>query len=366
MSGVVDTNLSRGSGSIGAPASGKAVTESSSNPVVDTNPPTGVGTLYLNTSSGNLFCCTDSTADSNHWINVGEGEVSVQPAIPFLGDRAVFGGGWSSSTMDYFSISSLGSASSFGSMDFDTSGLGACSNRTRGLFVGGVSSSNVIQYITVASTGNSTDFGNLTVGRGDGMAGMSNGTRGVAAGGYASGNRNEIDYVTISSTGNATDFGNLTVARYEVKGFANETRGVIGAGAGDSAVIDYITVASTGNATDFGDMSVSRYAYGASCHRTRGLFSNGTPSSYSAATDVIDYITIASTGNATDFGDTNFGRYWTDSASDGTKHVTGGGDNTSDARISTCEHVTIDTIANALTFGGLSSSRRIVSALSGS
>jgi len=374
MSGIVDTNLGRNSGSIGAPASGKAVTESSSDPAIDTNPATGVGTFYLNTSSGFLFCCTDSTEDSNHWINVGTGEDNILPPIPFLGDRAVFAGGLNASTardtvMDYFSISGLGTASDFGDLTGTRQGMGGCSNRTRGLFMGGYNT-NIIDYITVGSTGNAVDFGDITA-TVDQSAALSNGTRACRTGGYTSSAvSNVIDYVTVGSTGNAIDFGDLTLARENPRACSNETRGLIlggyNTGASPANVIDYITVASTGNATDFGDLTGTLMAGGASCHRTRALYAEGTTSGYAQTVVDIQYVTIASTGNAIDFGDSPYRRYWTNSCSDGTKHVVGGGDTHSDARTNVCMYATIDTLGNGTAFGNLSVSRRALSALAGS
>jgi hypothetical protein len=49
------------------------VTSSSSEPSRTTNPSTGVGTVWLNTTSGELYVCTDATTNANIWTNVGEG-----------------------------------------------------------------------------------------------------------------------------------------------------------------------------------------------------------------------------------------------------------------------------------------------------
>ncbi len=53
------------------------ITKATSDPVVTTNPSGGVGTLYLNKNSGELFCCTDSTTDNNVWTNIGSGSGDV-------------------------------------------------------------------------------------------------------------------------------------------------------------------------------------------------------------------------------------------------------------------------------------------------
>ncbi len=58
----------------GATATGfGGITKSASDPAVDTNPAGGLGTMWLNTTSGELYSCTDATAGANVWINVGDG-----------------------------------------------------------------------------------------------------------------------------------------------------------------------------------------------------------------------------------------------------------------------------------------------------
>ena len=49
------------------------ITKSSSDPTVSTNPAGGVGTVYLNTTSGEMWCLTDATAGANVWTNIGDG-----------------------------------------------------------------------------------------------------------------------------------------------------------------------------------------------------------------------------------------------------------------------------------------------------
>jgi len=53
------------------------VTVATSDPALNTNPSTGVGTLWLNKSTGNLWCCTDATTDANYWTNLGKGADDV-------------------------------------------------------------------------------------------------------------------------------------------------------------------------------------------------------------------------------------------------------------------------------------------------
>ena len=49
------------------------ITKSSSDPTGSINPAGGVGTVFLNTTSGEMYSCTDATAGANVWTNVGDG-----------------------------------------------------------------------------------------------------------------------------------------------------------------------------------------------------------------------------------------------------------------------------------------------------
>ena len=62
---------------------GDGITKNASDPATDTNPSGGVGTLWLNTTDSNLFACTDATAGSNVWTNIGAGTGDVEP-LPFF------------------------------------------------------------------------------------------------------------------------------------------------------------------------------------------------------------------------------------------------------------------------------------------
>jgi hypothetical protein len=69
------------------------VTVATSDPALNTNPSTGVGTLWLNKSSGNLWCCTDATTNANYWTNLGKGADDVGFSATG-GDSTVTSGGY--------------------------------------------------------------------------------------------------------------------------------------------------------------------------------------------------------------------------------------------------------------------------------
>jgi hypothetical protein len=186
------------------------------------------------------------------------------------------------------------------------------SDGTRGIFAGGYAPgmSNTMEYITIASTGDGTDFGDLTDIATE-PAGCASPTRGVRLGGRlnpgSNASTNVIDYVTIQTVGNATNFGDLTLGRSEAASASNSTRGVLIAGynypGGGQNIIDYITIASTGNATDFGDMASYTASWQGGCGSNNTIIAHGVGYNGSARDNRIDFLTIATTGNTVDYGD---------------------------------------------------------------
>ena len=286
-----------------------------SDPAYDTNPSTGLGTEWINTTSGQIFICTDATTDKNHWI--GQTTTSITPRVFSGGGRA--GNEHTNigviSTLEYINPGTLSDAVDFGNVLVALQYFTGTSNgvNDRGVFAGGSGFLNTIQYFTCSTPGNTIDFGNLDTGVAQGGAG-SNGTtdRGFWSGGGIGPDvpTDVIQYITISSPGNATDQGNLVRARDYCAALSNGTndRAVNATGRTFSPEvmrreIDYWTISSTGNAADFGDLTDIRMAPATASSDTneRGLFMAG---SYGADYgNEIDYITISTTGNATDFGD---------------------------------------------------------------
>jgi len=76
MSGIVGGNSSRSSGLIQARGSG--ITTSASDPTVSTNP-ASVGTMFVNTTSGEVYIATTITAGKNVWTNIGDGTGNIAP-----------------------------------------------------------------------------------------------------------------------------------------------------------------------------------------------------------------------------------------------------------------------------------------------
>lgn len=212
----------------------------------------------------------------------------------------------SNGTLHYITTATLGNAQSFGTNSYGTTYASACGDGVYGLIAGGNGNLNTISRFVMATPGNGTDFGDLTVGRGQ-LAAIGGSTRGVFVGGGGSGalsaGSNVIDYVTIATPGNAADFGDLGIANWNyLAACSDATRGIIGGGSADTYTntIEYITVDTTGNSTDFGDLTLARYALTASASSVYACFAGGYSST---TTNVIDRITIQTLGNASDHGD---------------------------------------------------------------
>ena len=163
----------------------------SSDPAIDSNPADGVGSVWANTTSGEMFICTDATAGENVWINVGAGTGDVQ-SYSFQGTISGYTAG--------------GRAS--GSVDINT-----------------------IDKFSLVTDGNATDVGDLTTGR-RGNAGSQSSTHGYAAGGTNTGNTvvTTIDKYSFSVDGNASTVGNLTLSRTDQTGHSSSTHGYASGG----------------------------------------------------------------------------------------------------------------------------------------
>ena len=268
---------------------------------------------------------------------------------------------------DYIEIATQGNAIDFGNLAQGGMRMGgACGSATRGLIGGGYKPAasptavvDIIEYFTMASGGNTIDFGNLSDARGEVNA-CSNSTRGMWVGGedVPFADMNILDYVEIATLGNALDFGDLTEDVRDPQALASPIRGVRSGGndATDSDIsetIDFWKFASKGNATSFGDL-ITRASGPHNCSsNVRGFMMGGSsPDRFS----FIQYITIASEGNANYFGDLHV-QDATNSCgtSNSTRGIKAGGANPSSTNA--IEFFIMATTGNAADFGDLSVAR---------
>jgi hypothetical protein len=374
MSGVISDNTVTSSGVV-APLS--SATLDANNPAIDTNPTDGLGTKWINTTSGEIFICTDAAADNNKWEGQTGGYIAPSRAVA-LG--VIVSGSSGTTDLQYVEIDTLANALHFGDLTQARIANGTSNGTSqRGLFMGGNRPdpspgadlySNVIDYVTIDTAGNAIDFGDLSSNRAAVAAG-SNGPsdRGLSTGGYQSdssaGTKNIIEYVTISTLGNVSDFGDLIIGRYGHGTSDNGTndRCVIWGGiglSGSTQSINYITVSTTGNATDFGDEiwatqpASTGYNWNVNDGTSNGTLERGIHAGGDSAgsTAIIQYITISTPANAVQIGNL------TDIASPG---ATSNGANDracffgigSSPNQDTIDYMTISSSSNAADFGDM-------------
>ena len=309
---------------------------------------TVIGAIRYNTDSNKMECYVN-----NKWMIVSTSSPNLDGGARGLFYRGYVGPA-NSDVIDYVTIPSAGNAIDFGDSLATARQAGATGSNTRAVVVGRDSANDTIEFVTFSSTGDAADFGDSTANRAGAPSAVSNGTRGIFAGGEAPSLTNLIDYITIAQTGNAIDFGDLSVIHSDGARAQSPTRGIIAGGRTSpnpyTNVIEFITMSTLGNGTDFGDLTVARNELASDSNSTRGIFTGGsTPSDV----NIMEYITIASTGNSTDFGDqsaaTNSGR----GSASSTRFVFALG--SSDKSI--IEYVQIATQGDSVDFGDLTVSR---------
>lgn len=324
-------------------------------------------------SNVKLLCCQSTTSATAASVTPGTLVATSAAASnfgPFIVDdqpgvRGIMMGGYHPANeyldeINYINISSTGNTVPFGELTTSDRNhvMGGTSDKTRGLSAGGAKAPGVytvdIEYITIASTGNAVDFGaDLTQSRA-GLAGVSNGTRGIFAGGYDGSQRyTDIDYVTIQSKGVAAqDFNVLKTAKTQPASICSPIRGVFAGGRDGSSYyteINFITMGTLGKTQDFGDLSDARsmITQGITSNATRGIIMGGyrAPSYYRN----ISYITIPTLGSATAFGDLTNMKGNAAGVSSPTRCVQMGGVNPN--YLATMDYVEIASLGNAVDFG---------------
>jgi len=187
------------------------VTNSASDPVITTNPSGGVGTQWNNTTSGEVYVCTDATAGENVWTNIGAGTGNVQPW------------GFQGTAYGYH----------FGSNDNDNGSL---------------------QKYSFTSDGNATDLGTVTVARNT-WVGFTAETHGYNHGGHMGSTSNVTDKFNMSTDANSTDVGDMLVSAHQRGGSSSLTYAYVAGSVNSVTNIDKHSFATDGNATDVGDLA---------------------------------------------------------------------------------------------------------------
>jgi hypothetical protein len=145
---------------------------------------------------------------------------------------------------------------------------------------------------------------------------------------------------------------------------SNNVRAVFGPrrtnGSADKT-IDFITIATLGNATDFGDATANRRSLPGASNNTRGLIIGGEESS---SVNKIEFIEMASAGNSTDFGDLTTASQDSGAAANNTTALTMSGYLGNSSYGTTVQAININSLGNATNFGNLLADKGTTTGLS--
>ena len=149
-------------------------TKSASEPSSSTNPSGGVGHIWLNTTSGEMYCCTDATADANVWTNIGDGLGDVPPLPAATGGVVTIDGDYKVHT---FTSSGTFTVSSAGNVEYLViAGGGGGSRRST---AGGDGGGGAGGYRTATDFAVSAQAYTVTVGGGGAGQTSANGSAGA-------------------------------------------------------------------------------------------------------------------------------------------------------------------------------------------
>ena len=298
-------------------------TKSASDPAIDTNPSAGVGAEWVNTTSGEVYICTDATAGANVWTNVGPGTGDIEPYTGFQGLTFGYSSGgvgniWPGNSntpkvdvTEKFSFASDADATDVSNLLAALKEGVGLRGRTHGYVAGGTTSGqiNVIQRFSYSSTSNATDVGDLLVAI-HFACGSSSFTHGYNQGGahwnpptYV---QDVIEKFSFVASANATDVGNLTIGRGYICGTTSTTHGYTAGGYSGLPTtrynrIDKYPFASDTNASDVADMTTSKEGGSGASSSTHGYSMGGYLTTSYGLTDIEKW-SYSSDANATDVG----------------------------------------------------------------
>jgi hypothetical protein len=277
------------------------ITKSASDPAIDANPSGGVGSLWANTTSGEMFACTDATAGANVWTNVGGGSGDIELPPYYQGTTYGYTAGGERNAIDRINYTSDGNATDWADLVGSYTHMTGCSSATNGFAIGDTAV-DIINKFPFASQTNATDTGNLVSGSNTyGHASSDSETHG-----YLSGHRdgtltNVIQKLSLSTDGNTTDVANLITTVAMAAGTESTTYGYVAGGlpSGSVNTIQKFQFATDGDATDVADLTAALGQMQGSSGKDYGYTDGGNTGSVS---DIINKYAYASDSNATDIG----------------------------------------------------------------
>jgi len=296
-----------------------SATKSASNPTASTNPATGLGTKWINTTTGDVYILTDATAGANVWTNSGAGTGDIT-SWNFQGSSyGYICGGWIdasgtpqnyiSNVIERYSFTTDGNASDVGDLFTTRYGTYGASSATHGYISGGyvdagphTHSQSIEKFSFATGTQNSADTGiDLSV---IGNYGASCHTADYAYCVCGSETHppgaalNTIQRFAFVNTATSTDVGDMTLASRHRGGCSSATHGYAMGGTSNNDTIDKFAFGSSATGSDVGNLIAGDGIQGG-----QSSTANGYASCHSSASLVINKFSFSSDGNATDAGD---------------------------------------------------------------
>ena len=302
VSGALITNLT-------------SATKSASDPTISTNPSGGTGTEWHNTTSGEVYICTDATAGENVWTNIGDGTGDIQPSGHAQGESFGYsmGGYPTENRIEKYSFTTTANSTDISNLAYGLYDLGGHHSTTHGYTSGGQPTNSgiprvdYIQKFPFASNTNATDIANLFHRTSLHGATMSI-TYGYCAGGYTTSPSTGIDVIqkfSLTSDVNGTDVGNMAYATAALFGCTSATHGYCGGGHDGyppgntyNNQLENWSYASDGNSVDVGNMTNPNRCMGGLSTASDGYRTGGGDTKV----DIIDKVNFASGGDMTDVG----------------------------------------------------------------
>ena len=313
---------------------GEIMVKSAANPTNTANH--SAGTMWVNTTTGEMFVCTDATTDANAWTNVGPGETEVTTTYAPAGEQGqtygyMCGGNEHKDKLDKFSFANAGGTwANVATLSVDRNGPNTNNSWTHGFISAGYSSpyNFSIEKFAFASDGSTTNHADMaahaTYGYGcgssdkDGGYGYLNGGRRTSGSGPSYTNNN-VSRFPFESQSNATNVGSLqmwqdcpgnTVDR--VNGYANY-HGGMDAGSNHLPSYNYrYAFASNVSSSQFSNMLAGNWHYygEGSQSATDGFLAGGyEPSTANYTAPQIQQHSFASLSNSVLWGSLSHGRY---------------------------------------------------------
>ena len=233
-------------------------TTSTSDPAIDTNPSGGVGSLWYNKTGGEMYVCTDATADANVWTNVGAGSGNVRPGTQAMGDTYGYHPArQSSADIEKYSFTSDGNSVDVANLTRVCYYGSGSSSATHGFMAGGFAYTDTIDKHQFATTNNATDHGNLTA-NGGGGSGTHSDTYGFMCGGAPPTQHNRIERFAFASNTTATDWADLSTNNSWMLSCSEESYGRTMGGSPTNSRIEKFPFATQTNATNVATLAMNR------------------------------------------------------------------------------------------------------------